>query len=578
MTKTTLKLNQITTVNTNPRKTFDEKSIEGLAQSLLKDGLLQNLVVAKPKGKKKKYEIICGERRYRALSLLAERGDITNDYAIAVEIKEGLSADEILRMATVENVQRENLPPLEEAQAIAGLIQDGEALETITSQTGLGVQTIKRRLSLLDLCNDAQEKLRAGEINISQAEALSIGSIEDQSRILRQIENGWCSSAEQIKESITGRKPSVDIAIFDLEHYKGTFTADLFAENESTFFDDIEQFDLLQRGAIEALIEKYETEYDFVEFVEGYFNRYRYQEAEEGQTGGAVIVLHTSGEVEIFKGIIQPEIDQSNVVALQTNEKSTYGKPLVRYMSMQKSLAIQTALLDNPRKAKELIVSKQLNGFSHHAALLQITEENGVYCPALEKINNICTDLLKLFGVDAQAQPWFELGYLFARDIGSAYSAVQSLSDEQLDEIHISLSVMEFGQELPDKLDTNNDSLFNRLAKDLGVDMREHWRPDEAFLKRRNREQLMDIISDAGCSQKYGSAQGYKKGELVESMAKYFRRVLALEAPNEDELKAIFWLPEAMQFPAVDPDIKEDHTPENKVSFMEDEDIPIAAE
>lgn len=122
MTTQILKLNQIEQVDSNPRKTFDEQSLEGLAQSILTDGLLQNLVVAKPKGKKKKHPIICGERRFRALKLLLERGDIDKDYEVAVEIKEGLNDDEILRMATVENVQRENLPPLEEAQAIATLI------------------------------------------------------------------------------------------------------------------------------------------------------------------------------------------------------------------------------------------------------------------------------------------------------------------------------------------------------------------------------------------------------------------------------------------------------------------------
>ncbi len=133
MTLQTLKLSQITPVADNPRKTFDEQSIEGLAQSILTDGLLQNLVVAKPKGKKKKHPIICGERRFRALTLLQERGDLDKEYAVAVEIKDDLSAEEILRMATVENVQRENLPPLEEAQAIAALIQDGEHLDNITA-------------------------------------------------------------------------------------------------------------------------------------------------------------------------------------------------------------------------------------------------------------------------------------------------------------------------------------------------------------------------------------------------------------------------------------------------------------
>ena len=97
-------------------------------------------------------------------------------------------------------------------------------------------------------------------------------------------------------------------------------------------------------------------------------------------------------------------------------------------------------------------------------------------------------------------------------------------------------------------------SIFNQVAQDLRVDMRNYWRPDEAFLKRRNKVQLQQIVTDSGCFQKFGNVAGYKKKELVTSMSKHFQHVLTLESPNADELKATFWIPEAMAFPAIDPD------------------------
>jgi len=106
MTTQTLKLNQIKTSKDNPRKNFDDKSIEGLAQSIKTDGLLQNLIVQSPQTKKGKHTIICGERRFRALNHLLEHGDIEKGFPVNVEIKDDLTAEEILRMATVENVQR----------------------------------------------------------------------------------------------------------------------------------------------------------------------------------------------------------------------------------------------------------------------------------------------------------------------------------------------------------------------------------------------------------------------------------------------------------------------------------------
>jgi hypothetical protein len=65
----------------NPRKAMDRRSLEGLAASIRNDGLLQNLVVSPVKGKGQHYRIVSGERRFRALKLLQERGDLDEDFA-----------------------------------------------------------------------------------------------------------------------------------------------------------------------------------------------------------------------------------------------------------------------------------------------------------------------------------------------------------------------------------------------------------------------------------------------------------------------------------------------------------------
>ena len=82
MTYTKLPITKIQISEANPRKAFDEVSILGLAQSIKTDGLLQNLIVGKAKGKKKLHPIICGERRFRAISHLVENGDLPKDYEV----------------------------------------------------------------------------------------------------------------------------------------------------------------------------------------------------------------------------------------------------------------------------------------------------------------------------------------------------------------------------------------------------------------------------------------------------------------------------------------------------------------
>ena len=87
MTIEMIPLNRLRPSKGNPRKSFDEESIKGLAQSILADGLLQNLVAAKPESGKRKYDIISGERRFRAFGLLVEQGHFPKDVAVPCESK-----------------------------------------------------------------------------------------------------------------------------------------------------------------------------------------------------------------------------------------------------------------------------------------------------------------------------------------------------------------------------------------------------------------------------------------------------------------------------------------------------------
>jgi thiaminase (transcriptional activator TenA) len=103
MTMQTVALSSLEPGRGNPRNTMDRNGLEGLAASIRNDGLLQNLVVRPVKGKGQHYRIVSGERRYRALKLLEERGEVDGDYAVPVEIRDSLTKDDSLRIATVEN-------------------------------------------------------------------------------------------------------------------------------------------------------------------------------------------------------------------------------------------------------------------------------------------------------------------------------------------------------------------------------------------------------------------------------------------------------------------------------------------
>jgi len=113
------------------------------------------------------------------------------------------------------------------------------------------------------------------------------------------------------------------------------------------------------------------------------------------------------------------------------------------------------------------------------------------------------------------------------------------------------LSALVFGQSGCQRLDTQ-DSLFNRVARGLSVDMRNHWRPDRSFFERRTRDQLVAIAVDCGYAEGMGRLASYKKADLVNALILYFDKARSAATPAQQ--KAREWLPDAMLFPAVDPD------------------------
>ncbi len=546
MTLQTVTLSQLEASAGNPRKAFDETSIIGLAQSIKTDGLLQNLVVAKPKGRAKKFAIISGERRFRAMQYLLSQGEISQDFTVPVEVKENLTEEEILRIATIENVQRENLSPLEEANAIKILVQDGEKLDEIVSKTGLSVTTIKRRLSLLNLVDVAKEALANKEIDLSLAEALSIGTSEKQTDLLGDILNGWIDTVSDLKEKLVGNLPTVADAIFPKEEYSGSYTTDLFSDDKTTFFNDVDEFMALQLAQAEKWAEDYRKTREWVEVIEGHFSSWEFDEAEEGQPCGTVICVSSWGAVEVHDNLLRKQkLDKETSTALRAKPVVTYPASLCRYISMHKSVAVQLALLNNPRKAKELAIIQKIQSFKAHSCHKYFSQnETGLpaFSAVTDKINALY-DLFQSHGFD-QVKP--DVIEFFRRDY-QTYDVVQKLSDEQLETALLTLSALEYGLTIIDGMDCTDFSLFNRLGLDMGLQMDECWCPDEDFLKRRNKVQLQKIITDAGFSGQFASVADYKKGELVKKLAKVF-------AKNFSENGKSAWLPEPMQFPAVNPD------------------------
>ena len=161
-----------------PRKNFDEDALEELADSIKQFGLLQPILV---QDRKTYYEIIAGERRWRA----AKKAGLKE---VPVIIK-NLTEQETVEIALIENIQREDLNPIEEAQAYKRLLtefnlkQDEVAERVAKSRTA-----VTNSMRLLKLCDDVQQMIIDGMISTGHARALiSIEDSEQQYQIAQQI-------------------------------------------------------------------------------------------------------------------------------------------------------------------------------------------------------------------------------------------------------------------------------------------------------------------------------------------------------------------------------------------------------
>jgi ParB/RepB/Spo0J family partition protein len=297
----------------NPRKTFDPEALEELAASIAADGVLQNLVVRLRPDRQlytaPRFEIVAGERRYRALRLLAGRGQWDSAAAtVPCRIVEA-DDDQHRALALLENLQRQDVPALEEAEAFKALHDlDGKRWSTaaIAARIGKTQRYVQQRLSLVTkLAEPAREALRAGTITIEQARIMAPAPAPVQKQLLKKMGEQWSNldSPARLREALTRNKISAAVAIFPLDEYTG----ERLELDDDVYLCDREEFDRLQKRAAEIKVGELRRTWRWAELVEGWFRRADYEETLSQVRGkaGAVVVLDWSGAVEIHEGLVK---------------------------------------------------------------------------------------------------------------------------------------------------------------------------------------------------------------------------------------------------------------------------------
>lgn len=182
-----------------PRTNFDRDKLEELAESIKKHGVLQPLIVTKEGGH---YQLIAGERRWRALELLQLK-------EAPVIIKDVSDRDK-LELSIIENIQRQDLNPIEEAGSYKRLMEEfGLSQSEIAEQVGKSVAVISNALRFLKLPIVIKEALGEGKINISHAKIiLSYPTKIEQIKIFKKIIKNDLT-IQQLYEIVGKRSPKL---------------------------------------------------------------------------------------------------------------------------------------------------------------------------------------------------------------------------------------------------------------------------------------------------------------------------------------------------------------------------------
>jgi ParB family chromosome partitioning protein len=195
-----LEVNKIVKNKYQPRLSFDDEAQKELISSIKEKGLIQPIIVRKMENG---YELIAGERRFRAAKALGMQ-------KVPAIIKD-VSDEESLELSLIENIQRENLNPIDEAKAYKRLATEfNMSQDNISAKVGKERATVANSMRLLNLPDDIQGKLSIGEISVGHAKVLlGLENQAEQRKLVEKIIKDGLSVRETEKAVAEIKEPPV---------------------------------------------------------------------------------------------------------------------------------------------------------------------------------------------------------------------------------------------------------------------------------------------------------------------------------------------------------------------------------
>lgn len=522
------------------------KDIDSLAASLAALGIIQPLLVrADGNG----YEIVAGRRRYLAAKKLDGEGTPGFDKLPCVV----LAADDdvsAIEASLAENVERLPMDDIEQFEAFAALRKKGLGEADIALHFGISEQIVKRRLAIANLNPDIRRLYRAGDIDATVLQLLTLATKERQKAWLalhndpeQHVPPPW-----QLKAWLLGgAEIATTAALFDEVQYEGGIVADLFGEQR--YFTDPQEFWRLQNEAIAARRDQLlKAGWAHVHVVEPdrRFQEWDYEPVAKREGGEAYIVVEPDGHVIVHKGLKH----RDEVRRAKCNTESGEGQinapverpemtaPLASYVDLVRHGAVRLAVADAPGVALRLMVAHVIGGGRWWTVAAE--PRRAATDDIAEAVSGLTSESVfakrraraaKLLHSEATDAP------IVAHDVSGARTAevfarLLEMTDTQV--MHVLAVVM--AETL-----AAGTGLIDTLGQHLKVDCLQHWQPDDLFFALiRDREAVTGMLAEVigeQAANSYLTEPGTKKKDII-------RKALASEGRSKIE----GWTPRYMAF------------------------------
>lgn len=251
-------------------RTGDRGDIATLARSILRQGVLQNLVVTD--GGKNRYEVVAGGRRLEALQMLRTQKKVAARFPVPCTLVDSEAA---IAASLTENTQREPMHPLDEFIAFKRLVDDGRSPEDVAALFGVTPRVVTRRLKLANVAPSLLERYRAGELHLEAIMAFAqVESHETQEQAYLGLRTYERNSAQAIRRAICSDELRTDHALVKfvtLRAYRkagGTVREDLFSDKKVCYIADPALLRSLAQSKIDQAADRIKDE-EGAAWVEG---------------------------------------------------------------------------------------------------------------------------------------------------------------------------------------------------------------------------------------------------------------------------------------------------------------------